>query len=126
MIRERVDIFGQVRVMEDEDQLPCLKIPNGEIGLIKEDPVRRWLAGQEKWDKKYRRNALKAERKREHYTKKAADLIEKARKNGLVFENEDSRENGIPPIAPLSTSLSRTSVGEVIAERRWGMFHEKL
>lgn len=122
MIRERVDIFGKARVMEDEDEIACLHIPVGELGLIKEDPVRRWLAGQEQWDKKYRRNALKAERKRAHYKKKAADLIEKARSNGLKFD-QDTSENGTPKNPPLSATLSRTSVGEVVSDRRWGEFH---
>ena len=119
MIRERVDILGQVRVMENEDEIACLSIPAGEIGLIKEEPVVRWLAGQEKWDKKYHRNAVKAEHKREHYKKKAADLLEKARKNGLEFNEEASDDSDLESL-PISATVSRTSVGKVISDRRWG------
>lgn len=117
MIRERVNILGQVRVMENEDEISCLCLPIGELGLIKEEPVRRWLSGQEEWDKIYRRSAIKAERKREHYEKKAAGLIEKARRNGLTFGQEVVRNGGSVSI---SATLSRTSVGEVKSERRWG------
>ncbi|KAK7695761.1 hypothetical protein QCA50_000398 [Cerrena zonata] len=121
MIRERVDIFGQVRVMEDEDEIPCLRIPIGELGLIKEEPVRRWLGGQEEWDKIYHHSAVKAERKREHYKKKAENLIQKARKNGLTLDQEVDNNTGSGSVS-ISATLSRTSVGEVESERRWGPF----
>ncbi|PIL36933.1 hypothetical protein GSI_00623 [Ganoderma sinense ZZ0214-1] len=52
-IRERVNPLGKVRPMEPPDQLLALRIPPSEIGLIKEGPVRRWLAGQEAWDKRF-------------------------------------------------------------------------
>ncbi|CAL1701139.1 unnamed protein product [Somion occarium] len=120
MIRERVDIFGHVRLMEGEEEIPALQIPPSEIGLIKEDPVRRWLSGQEKWDKKYKRNAIKAERRRRHYEKKAAVLIAHARENGLILDNE--RTAVINQRASLPTAMSSTSVGNVECDRRWGPF----
>ena len=47
MIRERVDIHGVVRPMEPKEEIEALNIPPQEIGIIKEAPVMRWLAGQE-------------------------------------------------------------------------------
>lgn len=45
MIRERVAIDGVVRTMEPVDQVEILKLDPEEIGLIREAPVKRYLAG---------------------------------------------------------------------------------
>ena len=83
MLRERVDIFGQVRPMEPKEQIDALNIPPRQIGIIKEEPVRRWMTGQHLWDKKFHRYAVRSIRKREHYEKKYDAIIEKAREQGI-------------------------------------------
>jgi hypothetical protein len=46
MIRERVNIYGNVRPMEPVEDMAILHTPPSQIGIIKEAPVRRWLSGQ--------------------------------------------------------------------------------
>ncbi|KAH9942586.1 alpha/beta-hydrolase [Amylocystis lapponica] len=74
LIRERVDVFGHVRPMEPKEELEALCMPPGEIGIIKEAPVKRWLAGQEMWDKKFKYAAQDAMKRRRRYEEKAARL----------------------------------------------------
>lgn len=53
MIRERVDVFGRVRPLEPESDLPALSIDHKTVGVIKEGPVRRWVQGKQIWDHKF-------------------------------------------------------------------------
>ena len=115
IIRERVNALGCVRGMEPVEEIAALRIPPQEIGLIKEKPVRRWLEGQEAWDKKYKHTAENVLRKRKHYREKAQRLLDHARQQGVIHED-------------LTPQRSRTSIGEGISsigetqpERRWGM-----
>lgn len=116
MIRERVDIHGVVRPMEPKEEIEALNIPPQEIGIIKEAPVMRWLAGQELWDKKFKRQARHVVHKREHYNTKYATLVERARKNGLELLNDPMR----PKASRRASTISFGSQGEITAERRWG------
>jgi len=45
MIRERISITGIVRPMEPENQMQALTLDKEDLGLIKEGPVKRYLAG---------------------------------------------------------------------------------
>lgn len=45
MIRERVSIDGVVRPMEPEDSMSMLHLEVEDLGVIKEAPVKRYLAG---------------------------------------------------------------------------------
>lgn len=119
MIRELVDVVGHVRPMEPTYEIEALKMPCCEIGIMKEAPVKRWLAGQEAWDKKYHRSALKVVRKRQHYERKAATLIEHARQQGLVLSSDRNLDPPNLRRSWIRTSLS--SVGDVEQDRRWGM-----
>lgn len=47
MIRERISTTGVVRPLEPEDQMSMLKVDKEDVGLIKEAPVKRYLAGSE-------------------------------------------------------------------------------
>ncbi|OLL24963.1 AB hydrolase superfamily protein, partial [Neolecta irregularis DAH-3] len=53
IIRERVDINGNIRAMECTSEIPCLNIDKNIIGVVKPGPIRLWLDGKSKWDKKY-------------------------------------------------------------------------
>ncbi|KAI0772028.1 alpha/beta-hydrolase [Trametes elegans] len=116
MIRERVDVLGKVRSMEPVEEIEALRLKPHEIGLIKEAPVRRWLSGQEAWDKKYKRTADHVLRRRRHYEAKANRLLEHAKEQGLI--HDEIR----PQQSRLSTggSISSGSIGEVQSDRRWG------
>ena len=45
MIRERVSITGVVRTMEPESEMSMLHLDKEDLGVIKEAPVKRYLAG---------------------------------------------------------------------------------
>lgn len=113
MIRERVDVFGRVRPMEPKEEIEALQIPPRMIGIIKEDPVTRWKTGQEIWDKRYKQAALKADKRRARYERKYASLIERARAQGLELHRD-------PTGSPVQMSASTSSVGAIMADRRWG------
>ncbi|KAI0368056.1 alpha/beta-hydrolase [Pilatotrama ljubarskyi] len=114
MIRERVDVLGNVRPMEPAEEVEALRLQPWEIGVIKEAPVRRWLSGQEEWDRRYKRTAEHVIRQRRQYEAKAARLLEHAKQQGLIHDELQ------PQRSRVSVSGSVSSVGEVEAERRWG------
>ena len=116
-IRERVSALGKVRPMELAEEIEALRLRPQEIGIIKEKPVRRWLEGQDKWDKKYKRTADRVIRKRRHYEAKAQRLLDHAREQGVIH-NE---------LKPQTSRVSLTDgggsqLGEIDSQRRWGMF----
>lgn len=53
MIRQRVDRHGNIFPLEPAHQLPGCNLPTSEIGVIKEGPVRKWIAAKREWDTKY-------------------------------------------------------------------------
>ena len=96
--------------MEPVEEVPALRLKPSEIGLIKEAPVRRWLAGQEEWDKRYKRQAEAVIRKRKQYRAKWEKLLEHAKQEGLFSE-----------MTSLQSTTSAVSTGGVIeTDRRWG------
>ena len=119
MIRERVDVFGHVRAMEPKEEIPALRMPRGEIGVIKEAPVKRWLAGQEMWDTKFKRTAGKAIKRRQYYEAKAERLMKNARVQGFRSQQDMTRPG--MERDPSSRSVASSAVGEIDPNRRWGM-----
>ena len=43
MIRQRVDRHGRIFPLEPPSTLPALQMPANEVGVIKPDPVRKWM-----------------------------------------------------------------------------------
>ena len=84
MIRERVDIRGLLRPLEDEHLLQALQMPIENIGKIKSGPVSRYLTGQELWDKKYKRTAKRVDKERAKNEAKAHAMLEQAANEGLL------------------------------------------
>ncbi|CCM05570.1 uncharacterized protein FIBRA_07797 [Fibroporia radiculosa] len=118
MIRERVDIFGQVRSMEPKEEIEALRLEPQEIGIIKEAPVKRWLIGQEHWDKKYKRAAHKVIVRRRRYERKAQRLLQHALDQGSLRHNPTRPQ---PPERTTShTSLASGVFGRIEQDRRWG------
>ncbi len=117
MIRERVDVMGNVRPMEPAEEIEALNIPPQQIGVIKELPVRRWLEGQEEWDRKYKRTAERVIRKRKHYEAKAQRLLDHARQQGGIHNELTPQTSRVS----IPDGASRLSAGEIQPERRWGM-----
>lgn len=109
MIRERVNIHGISRPMEPSRDIQALKLRPGQIGIIKEGPTIRWLKGQEEWDKRFKRTAEKAIKRRSKIEVKAKMLLDNARAQGLILTGE--QRHGAP----------RSGEEDKIQEdRRWG------
>ena len=122
MIRERVDVFGRVRPMEPKEEMEALNIPPRQIGIIKEEPVRRWLEGQTIWDKRYARSAVKVERHRIRYQKKFDTLIERATAQGLELNKSGAKPGRAAYSRAPASKRSIASVGEIMEHRRWGTY----
>lgn len=117
MLRERVDIFGKVRPMEATQEIEALHLEPSSVGLIKEAPVRRWLTGQELWDKKYKRAADKVITKRRQCERKAERLLRNAMEQGNIHMSDDRPQ---PQHRSSEASIASRPSGEIVADRRWG------
>lgn len=53
MIRQRIDCHGRIFDLPPADDFAALKMRPEEIGVIKQEPVRRWMAAKVKWDTKF-------------------------------------------------------------------------
>ncbi|GBE80022.1 alpha/beta-hydrolase [Sparassis crispa] len=115
MIRERVDVNGRVRPMEPREEIEALCLPPEAVALIKEAPVKRWLTGQEEWDKKYNRAARRVVHRRRYYETMTAKLMKNARDQGFVHANDDEmmRVNS-------GQSSASPAAGGIAPDRRWG------
>ncbi|GJN91644.1 hypothetical protein Rhopal_004667-T1 [Rhodotorula paludigena] len=71
MIRERVSITGVVRPMEPESEMSMLHLDPEDLGLIKENAVKRYLAGKAILERKFRRTYAKVQKTRERHLKKS-------------------------------------------------------
>ena len=89
MLRERVDVHGKIRPMELVEEMPVLRIPPDQIGLIKEAPVRRWLTGQGAWDERFKSRSKKVFKKRKEFERKAEEIIRHVTGQGLVVNTEE-------------------------------------
>ncbi|KAF7355480.1 AB hydrolase superfamily protein C4A8.06c [Mycena sanguinolenta] len=115
MLRERVDIKGEARPMEPQQDLAVLRMEPSEIGIIKEAPTIRWLKGQEEWDTKYKRSAEKAIRQRHKNEEKAKKLIDNAREQGLSLVHDTG-----PELTRVASTSAHATDGVIQRERRWG------
>ncbi|KAJ8698470.1 hypothetical protein PTI98_005176 [Pleurotus ostreatus] len=125
MVRERVDIHGRVRSMEPRDQISALQIEPSAVGLIKEEPTLRWLRGQEKWDRMFKKQAKKAMKRRRKLETKAERMIKNAKEQGLAFTVDQrppvsQRPSNISTVSKASAPSPVTGEGDIQAERRWG------
>lgn len=108
MVRERVDVHGRLRTMEPPSDIAVLQVSCEEVGLIKEIPVKRWLAGQQEWGEKFKHSAERVERKRRKTEREAGKLM-----RNLEERRQQQQE---PPPSP--TSSAGDPGGENV--RRWG------
>ena len=76
MIRERVSTTGVIRPLEDESDIPACVMPLEDIGVLNEGSIRRYLAGQALWEKKFAKAAKSIEERR-------LRSIQKARETGM-------------------------------------------
>jgi hypothetical protein len=64
MIRQRVDRHGHIYPLEHHSSLPGCCLPPSEIGIIKEGPVRKWMAAKLRWDTKYAHDKRRVQKQR--------------------------------------------------------------
>lgn len=107
MIRQRVDRHGHIYPLENPSSLPGCCLPPSEIGLIKEGPVRKWMAAKLQWDTKY------AHAKRRVQKQRAKEMLEGYQTFG---------DGEVPPPSALA---GRRRKGDLDREEKhkmsWGM-----
>ena len=118
MVRQRVDIQGRVRQMEAREEIPCLKLSASDIGLLREAPARRWLEGQQKWDRKFKGTAKSVTKKRKKIEEQYAKTIERAKELGLIHSPEETAS--ILTIDGDMYADGANADGEIQRGRRWG------
>lgn len=64
MIRQRVDRHGMISHLEPEAELVACNMPVNDIGVIKEGPVKKWMAAKAQWDTKYASSKRKVQKQR--------------------------------------------------------------
>jgi hypothetical protein len=107
--------------MEPPEEIKILQIPSSQIGLIKEAPVRRWMKGQEEWDKLYHSVAAKVPEQRQKYQKKAEEMLRDAREQGLQLSDEvEATLSRLPSAASHISDATVNSAVEIQEDRRWG------
>lgn len=103
MIRERVDIRGKIRPLEEAELLQALQMQQEEIGVVKDGAVRRYLTGQSKWDERFKKEAKRVAKRRIKNEERVQLMLEQAVKEGLLDQ--------LPENAPIEHS-SKTSEGD--------------
>lgn len=64
MIRQRVDRHGVVRPLESANTLPGCQMSPADVGVVKEGPVRKWMAAKKEWDTKYASSKRRVQKQR--------------------------------------------------------------
>lgn len=114
MVRERVDVYGRVRQMEPEQDIDILQLSAKDIGLLKEAPARRWLSGQEHWDKKFKSSAKRVIKARKKNEEKYQKLLARAYELGLIHVSDDVG------LQRASSGATGADDGKIQPDRRWG------
>jgi hypothetical protein len=119
MIRQRVDRHGNIYPMEPAFELPGCKMDPSDVGVIKEEPVRKWMKAKREWDTKF------ASAKRRVQKQRAREIAQGYRQ----FEGGE-----VPPPSALA---GRRNMGEDLKEERkkrsmgmslwslWGSKHDE-
>lgn len=53
MIRQRITRHGATLPLAPESELPACCLKPSEVGVIKEEPVKKWMATKSQWDARY-------------------------------------------------------------------------
>jgi hypothetical protein len=119
MIRQRVDRHGNISHLEPASQLPACNLPPSEIGVIKEGPVKKWIAAKREWDTKF------ASAKRRVQNQRAKEMLQGYQQFG---------DGEVPPPSALA---GRRKTGDDLKEEKksrsmgmslwslWGSKHDE-
>ena len=122
MIRQRVTRHGVIFPLEPESKLPGCTLKPHDVGVVKSEPVRRWLETRQRWDARY------SKVKRKVHEQMAREMAE----GYLAFSNGET-----PPPSALAgrrrspaasegwTTRKRKSVGLALWGI-WGSAHDKI
>ncbi|CUS07576.1 unnamed protein product [Tuber aestivum] len=102
MIRQRVDHQGRIFELPPVQELPGMQLAPDQIGVIKPEPVRRWLEAKTKSDAKFSKAMKGVEKKR---AKEMLAMLQEEKPEG-----EEGRER--PPPSALFGRMKREKVGE--------------
>lgn len=64
MIRQRVDRHGKFFHLQPASELPGCNVSANEIGVIKEGPVKKWMAAKHDWDTKFASSKRRVQKQR--------------------------------------------------------------
>lgn len=95
MIRERVDIRGKIRPLEEAELLQALQLQQDEIGVVKEGAVKRYLTGQTKWDDKFKKEAKRVAKRRAKNEDRVKVMLDQAAKEGLLNELPQAEDHEV-------------------------------
>lgn len=102
--------------MEPMEDIPSLQIPSDQMGLLREVPARRWLSGQEAWDRRFKTVGKRVEVGRRKNVKKYDRILERAKELGFVHTPNARR----PTYENLDEEAEKNDV--IQRDRRWGPF----
>lgn len=102
--------------MEPMEDIPSLQIPSDQMGLLREAPARRWLSGQEAWDRRFKTVGKRVEVGRRKNVKKYDRILERAKELGFVHSPNARR----PTHENLDEEAEKDDV--IQRDRRWGPF----
>ncbi|OWP02080.1 hypothetical protein B2J93_1552 [Marssonina coronariae] len=106
MIRQRVDRHGDIFDLEPESELPACNLPTSEIGVIKEGPVKKWMAAKSDWDTKFASAKRKVQKQR----------VKEYGKGYGEFGNGE-----VPPPSALAGRRNSENLKEAKKSRSYGM-----
>lgn len=119
MIRQKIDRHGNVFPLEPASELASCNLDPGEIGVIKEGPVKKWMAAKREWDTKF------ASAKRR---------VQKQRAKEMATGYQSFGDGEVPPPSALA---GRRKTGEDLREKKnkksmglsmwsgWGSKHDE-
>ncbi|KAL2044698.1 hypothetical protein N7G274_002472 [Stereocaulon virgatum] len=106
MIRQRIDRHGNAFPLDPPSSLPALEMSSNEIGVIKPEPVQKWMEAKKQWDTKYAREKRKVQKQR------AKEMA----KGYQSFGNDE-----VPPPSALAGRRGLIMPKEEKKSRSWGM-----
>ncbi|KAL8936609.1 MAG: hypothetical protein Q9216_004838 [Gyalolechia sp. 2 TL-2023] len=106
MIRQRVDRHGNIFPLGPPSSLPALQMPANEVGVIKPEPVRKWMNAKKEWDNKFAKEKRKVQKQR----------IDEMAKGYQGFGDDE-----VPPPSALAGRRGLNVEKEAKKGRSWGM-----
>jgi len=115
MIRQRVDRHGAIFALAPAAELGALRVRPDAIGVLKEVPVRKWLARQDEWNRRYAKTKRRIQERRDRQDR---DCQRERRLQALGIPPDEKP----PPTAIVAmTARERDIVSMSRAKRSWGM-----